>query len=404
MELYISLNVVINALLLLASICLGLPIAVLFAECMAGILFKKTPSQKYIKNVCQVAILIPAHNEAISIGTTLSRLAQSGNTARVIVIADNCTDETAVISREYGATVLQRRDLSHRGKGYALDYGLQFLKSSNPPDVVAIVDADCIVNPGTIEQLAQTAIALNRPVQATNLLRPPLNFTHKDTIATLAFMVKNLVRQRGLQRLGLPVTLTGTGMALPWSLVEKVTFATGNLVEDKQLGIDLTIAGYAPVFCEEALVSGYFPQEKQAKNTQKVRWVHGHLQILTQVPQMIRLSLVKRRFDLLAIALDLAIPPLSLLCAIWFVMTALALFSSLFFTTAWISMIFLGEGLLIFLAILGTWLKFGRSYIKLQSLLTIPIYVIENMSINFAFVRSPQKEWIRTARDKKVVK
>ncbi len=403
MALYISLNVLINAFLLLTSICLGLPIAVFFVECMAGILLKQKPKQKYSEVLSKVAILIPAHNEAVSIGTTLSHLPRSRN-ARIIVIADNCTDETAAIAREHGAIVLQRRDLSHRGKGYALDYGLQYLKSGNPPDVVAIVDADCIVSPGTIEQLAQTAIAFNRPVQATNLLRPPLNFTHKDTIATLAFMVKNLVRQRGLQGLGLPVTLTGTGMALPWSLVEKVTFATGNIVEDKQLGIDLTIAGYAPVFCEEALVSGYFPQEKQAKNTQKVRWVHGHLQILTQVPQMIRLSLMKRRFDLLAIALDLAIPPLSLLCAIWFAITALALFSSLFFTTAWISMIFLGEGLLIFLAILGTWLKFGRSYIKLQSLLTIPIYVIENMSINFAFVRSPQKEWIRTARDKKVVK
>lgn len=400
MALHISLNVLINALFLFASFFLGLPIAVLFVECMTGILPKQTQKQSYSKASPKVAILIPAHNEAASIGTTLSFLTQSENSDHLIVIADNCTDETAVIAREYGAIVLERRDLLHRGKGYALDYGLQFLKSTIPPDVVAIVDADCIVNTGAIQQLVQKAHALNRPVQATNLLRPPLRFTHKDTVATLAFMVKNLVRQRGLQRLGLPVSLTGTGMALPWALVNKVTFATGNLVEDKQLGIDLTIAGYAPVFCEEALVTGYFPQEKQAKNTQKVRWVHGHLQtFLTQVPQMIHLSLVQKRFDLLAIALDLAIPPLSLLCAIWLAMTALALFSSLFFTSSW-TVIFIGEGVLIFIAVFATWLRFGRSYIKLQSLLSIPVYVLENINVSLSFVRSPQKEWVRTKRDK----
>ncbi len=404
MALHIGLNALIDALFLFASCFLGLPIAILFIECMTGILPKQTKMQQCIHVRPKVAILIPAHNEAVSIGATLSLLAQSAHSTQLIVIADNCIDETAAISREYGAIVLQRQDLLHTGKGYALDYGLQFLKSSIPPEVVVIIDADCFVNAGAIEQLVQRAIALNRPVQATNLLRPPLHFTQKDTIAALAFMVKNLVRQRGLQRLGLPVSLTGTGMALPWSLVNKVTFASGNLVEDKQLGIDFTIAGYAPVFCEEALVTGYFPQEKQAKSTQKVRWVHGHLQtLLTQVPKMIRLSLIQRRFDLLAIALDLFIPPLSILCVLWLAMTVLALFSSLFFTSSWV-MIFIGEGLLIFIAVFATWLRFGRSYIKLKLLLSIPIYVVENINISFAFIKSPQKEWIRTARDKIVIK
>jgi cellulose synthase/poly-beta-1,6-N-acetylglucosamine synthase-like glycosyltransferase len=83
-------------------------------------------------------------------------------------------------------------------------------------------------------------------------------------------LVQNLVRQRGMRNLGLPATLTGTGMALPWFLVDKATIANGNIVEDKQLGIDLAIAGYNPIFCEEALVTGYFPQTKKAGNMQKM--------------------------------------------------------------------------------------------------------------------------------------
>jgi len=68
-------------------------------------------------------LIVPAHNEAAGIQRTVANLRQLDWPAgrfRVVVIADNCTDETARMAREAGALVLERHDLSNRGKGYAL--------------------------------------------------------------------------------------------------------------------------------------------------------------------------------------------------------------------------------------------------------------------------------------------
>jgi cellulose synthase/poly-beta-1,6-N-acetylglucosamine synthase-like glycosyltransferase len=386
---------------LVLSLILGLPIAVLFIQCIAALVLNRSYGSNESIPRPKVAVLIPAHNEASCIAATLSTLmGELTSQDSVIVIADNCTDETAAIARQFDAIVLERIEPTLRGKGYALDYGLQYLKA-NPPDVVVVVDADCNVHQGAIAQLAKTAVATNRPVQATYLMKPPAKITPKHAVSTLAFMVKNLVRHKGMQQLGLPASLTGTGMAFPWLVISEAAVASGNIVEDKQLGLDLAIAGYPPVFCEAALVTGYFPQQEQAGNTQKTRWVHGHLQtMVTQIPRLVWESLRQRRFDLFAMALDLSVPPVSLLVAIWLLVATIALLSAIVFATSWTPTILLAiEGLLILIAIISTWMQFGRTELPLRMLLMIPVYVLGNIPIYKSFIVQREKDWIRTERD-----
>lgn len=96
----------------------------------------------------QVAVLVPAHDEASLIGATLASIApQLRPGDRLLVVADNCTDDTAQLAREAGAEVVERRDARLRGKGYALDFGVRHL-ASQPPEVVIVVDADCQVGEG----------------------------------------------------------------------------------------------------------------------------------------------------------------------------------------------------------------------------------------------------------------
>jgi cellulose synthase/poly-beta-1,6-N-acetylglucosamine synthase-like glycosyltransferase len=75
------------------------------------------------------------------------------------------------------------------------------------------------------------------------------NPTPKDSISALAFLVKNLVRPSGLKQLGFPSLLTGTGMAFPWSIIRSVSLASGNIVEDMHMSLDLAIAGHPTLFC-----------------------------------------------------------------------------------------------------------------------------------------------------------
>jgi cellulose synthase/poly-beta-1,6-N-acetylglucosamine synthase-like glycosyltransferase len=390
--------VCINSILSIGAASVFVICVFFLLECSAALLPKSSSTNTTNKGSWQdvkVAILIPAHNEELVINSTLEKLIPVlKNQDCLVVVADNCNDATAEIARTAGATVVERHNLDLRGKGYALDYGLQFLES-NPPDVVAIVDADCIVYPGAIEQLTQCTIATGRPVQATYLMvKHKTSVSSKDSISQFSNIVRNLVRPHGLARLGLPSPLLGTGMAFPWSVIRSVS------LEDLKLGLDLTIAGHKPVFCPEATVLGYLPKQLQAAKGQRTRWEHGHLQIMqAYIPALLKEAFYQRRLDLLVNILDLCIPPLSLLVTLWSsLMVTCALSAAL--GASWIPVAIAATAGFCFLsAILIAWVRFARKDIPLQELLTVPFYILWKIPIYIKFLVKPQKVWVRTERD-----
>jgi cellulose synthase/poly-beta-1,6-N-acetylglucosamine synthase-like glycosyltransferase len=389
-----------NALLIVGALGLWIICVVLLVECIAALFPVKRVSTEYDRQNAKLAVLIPAHNEEVVIGSTLQQLLPAiKQQDRLVVIADNCSDRTATIAREAGATVIERDNPNLRGKGYALDYGLRFLES-DPPEVVVLVDADCKVTSGAIEHLTKQAIATRRPVQALYLMKKPSNPSSKDLVSVFAFKVKNLVRPLGLTRLSIPILLTGTGMAFPWSVISSVNLATGNIVEDMKLGLDLSIAGHKPLFCPDAKVSGELPQQTAAAKSQRTRWEHGHLQtLLTYAPILLKAGVTQKRFDLLGSALDLCIPPLSLLVVSW-----LALFTTSvgfgIITGLWIPATMLTTaGFCLSGAILIAWAKFARSDLPLKQLLTIPFYILWKVPLYFRFLFQREKNWVRTERD-----
>ncbi len=394
-----SLILSIEIALLLIALGLFLPLAVLFIECSAALLLNLTKKHDCKAHRPNIAVLVPAHNEADGISKTIETLIpQLLPQDELIVIADNCSDETAAIARQSGVTVIERQDYKHRGKGYALDYALKSLEA-NPPEVVVNVDADCIVHPGTIDKIARLAAATKRPVQSTYLMIQPINSNPKDKISALAVKVKNLVRPIGLQQLDLPCLLTGSGMAFPWSVIRMVSLANSKTVDDMQLGLDLAIAGYPPLYCQDAQVIGRL-MEKQAAKSQRSRWEHGHIEtLLNQVPRLIKASMNQKRFDLLAIALDLSIPPLSLLVIIWSITTLGGLFLGIL-AGVWMPGILLAiEGVILTISIFISWAKFGRDDVSVLTLLTIPFYILSKITLYLAFLVKPQTQWIRTERD-----
>ena len=383
------------------SVLLFVPIFILFIECILALLpDRKKTSGNLPNSRPNVAILMPAHNERQVIRQTLSALTpQLTDRDKLVVIADNCTDNTAELAREFTASVIERNDTSKIGKGYALDYGLRFLESE-PPEVVILVDADCIVRSGSIARLAQQVVATNKPAQAIYLMEKPAKSTPKSLISALAFKIKNLVRPSGLNKLGLPCLLTGTGMAFPWSIISNAPLASDNIVEDMQLGIDLAIAGTPPLLCTTAMVTGVLPEVETAANTQKMRWIHGHLQTLvTQVPRLTKAALFKRRLNLGAIALDLCVPPVSLLVMAWAFSAGLGLMGAMIIGNWNVVLMSAIEGLMIFVAIISAWAKFAREDISLKTLLSIPLYILWKIPIFLAFLFKRQQAWVRTARD-----
>ncbi len=390
-------------IVLLVSTSILLIICLFFLiECTAALLAIASSHRTDQWQDTKVTVLVPAHNEEVVIRDTLEKLICALKPQdRLIVIADNCHDATAEIARSVGATVIERQDAICKGKGYALDYGLSFIESE-PPDVVVIIDADCTVYPDAIAQLSECAIANNRPVQATYLmLRPKNSHSSKDLISQFSIIIKNLVRPLGASGLGMPCLLYGTGMAFPWSVIRSVNLASGHIVEDLKLGLDLTIAGHKALFCPEAKVTGYLPQQLQAAKSQRTRWEHGLLQTMqTYIPLLLKEAIYQKRLDLLVTALDLCVPPLSLLVIIWSLLMTLSLIFGLL-AGAWIpAIIIIFSGFALLISILLAWSNFANQDLHWQQLLMTPFYVFWKLPIYLKFIFLPEKIWIRTERDK----
>ncbi len=369
-------------------------------ECVAAVLIKPFPIYEGKWQNTKVTVLIPAHNEEISIASTLETITPVlKKQDDLVVVADNCSDRTAEIARTKGATVIERYDLNNKGKGYALDYGLQFMEAQ-APDIVIIIDADCNVEPGAIEQLTECAVSTNRPVQATYLMEKPDNSkSSKDFVSQFANIVRNLVRPLGLKHLGIPSPLLGTGMAFPFPIIRSVNIASGNLLEDIKLGLDLSLIGYNPIFYPQAKVTAYLPSSSQAAKSQKTRWIHGYLQLIqTYIPILFKQVVTQKRFDLLPIILDLCIPPLTLTVMICWSLMAISLIFA-FLQAFWIpAIISFSAGLCLLTALILAWSKFAIESIPLQKLLTIPLYIFWKIPVYLKFIVAPQKAWVRTER------
>jgi glycosyltransferase involved in cell wall biosynthesis len=147
------------------ALAVCLPSAVLFVEVFAATVVSRGRPEREGERP-RVAILMPAHNEESMLGGTLRTIMpQLQPSDRLLVVADNCTDGTPGVARALGAEVLIRADLTHVGKGYALDFGVRHL-ASDPPDIVIVIDADCQVAAGSIDMLARRCKATLRPVQS----------------------------------------------------------------------------------------------------------------------------------------------------------------------------------------------------------------------------------------------
>src|SRR5258708_4301849 len=112
----------------------------------------------------RTTVLIPAHNEGSGILPTIRDVqVQLGPGDRILVVADNCTDDTAAIVQAAGVEVTVRADPERRGTGYALEFGVRPL-ALTPPDVVVIIDADCRLRENSLLHFSPSAMASRRPV------------------------------------------------------------------------------------------------------------------------------------------------------------------------------------------------------------------------------------------------
>ena len=345
------------------------------------------------------AILVPAHNEALNIGSTVNALRLAAPNCRIVVVADNCTDDTACLALAAGAEAISRTNLTQKGKGFALAFGRDYLAKS-PPEAVIIIDADCRLSPGSAEILIARAVDGNQPVQGLNLLVTGSSPSPLASISNFAMLIKNHVRARGLERLGGGTLLFGTGMAFPWKLFATLDLATSHAVEDLQLGLSLAKKGISVGFEDRALVTSPAASVADSQG-QRSRWEHGFLQAAARNGLPMLFSGIRNGSrHLLTIGVHMMVPPLAML--ILLCLLALPLLATLLWlgSSSIAPLMLLCVCLALFaMALLAAWWQVGRGVLSVATMFKIPLYILWKVPIYLRFFTARQTGWNRTQRD-----
>ncbi len=346
-------------------------------------------------------IVVPAHNESAGIALTVASLKAIDyphDRYRILVIADNCTDDTAELASAAGARVIPRQSATERGKGYALALGYSTSLSEGFADAVVIVDADTQVSPNLLSAFSARFAVGADAVQAEYGVRNGAA-SWRTRLMVIALTLFHTVRSLARERLRVSCGLRGNGMGFSASLLRRVPPRAFSIVEDVEYGVALALAGIRVEYVFEAVVDGEMPTSAVASETQRERWEGGRWALArSHVLSLLVSAGGANRWIAYDVAADLLVPPL----------TSLVFFAGLGFLISaglllagTVGMLAVVPWLLSILAIAvyivrGAMLS-GVGATAFLDLLWAPVYAVWKVTLLFRKSRR-NGEWVRTAR------
>ena len=231
------------------------------------------------------AVLIAARNEEAVLPHLLDSLQAQDYPAAlrdIYVVADNCTDRTAEVAKAHGATVFQRFNTLHVGKGYALNFLLGEIDRSvglARYDAFLIFDADNLLEPDYITQINRTC---SDGYEAFCGYRNTKNFGANWLSAGYGvwYLHDGTHLNRSRMALGVTCAVTGTGFGFTRQVLERCGgwhFFT--LTEDIEFSNWCAIHGVRIGYCHDAILYDEQPVSFRQSWRQRTRWTQGGLQI-----------------------------------------------------------------------------------------------------------------------------
>ena len=363
------------------------------------LLSRELPTPSYGPPSVRFAIVVPAHNEQEGIASTVENLLSveyPKDLFSVVVVADNCSDETAARAERSGARVFVRHDEKLRGKGYALAHAFERL--AREVDAIVVVDADTVVSPNLLSAFAARIEAGAMAVQADYAVRNP-NAAWRTRLMAVAFGAFHVLRSLARERVELSAGLRGNGMCFTTRLLDEVPHDAYSIVEDVEYGIKVGEAGYRVHYAAEAHVYGEMVSSAAASSSQRRRWEGGRSALAgSRGLPLIAEAIARRSLVLLDLALDILVPPLSTL-VIWnvagltYAVVVRYVFGQPVSSAIWIAN--LGA---LGVYVLRGWSLSGTGARGLVDLGAAPFYVIWKMWLRVREADKPST-WVRTARE-----
>lgn len=242
-------------------------------------------SKNYLP-LSRFAIFIPAHNEETVIENIVDNLKQMNypeDSYDMYVIADNCTDNTAVIARAAGANVLERSDDKKSGKGYALEWAFEkvLYEENCEYDAAVIFDADNLVSKNFLKEMNNKLLNGHKVIQGYIDSKNPYD-SWITTSYSIAFWSSNRLFQCARSFLGMSCEIGGTGFCMDVEVLKQVGWHTTCLVEDLEFTMKLMLNGIKVGWAHEAIVYDEKPLTLAQSWRQRRRWMQGFADVCSR--------------------------------------------------------------------------------------------------------------------------
>ncbi len=241
--------------------------------------------QRVAKQNHTFAVMIAARNESAVISDLINSIKRQNYPAELIdifVIADNCTDNTAEVARNAGATVFERFNTQQVGKGYALDFGYKAIREQfahRGHEAFFVFDADNVLDANYFREMNAT---FDNGAKASTSYRNSKNYDSNWISAGYAVWFLREAKFLNQARLTLNTScaVSGTGFFIATEILD----AAGGwkwhlLTEDIEFSASSIIDGVRISYCPTAILYDEQPVTFRDSWNQRFRWAKGFYQV-----------------------------------------------------------------------------------------------------------------------------
>lgn len=347
------------------------------------------------------AVVVCARNEEAVIGHLLQSLQKQDYAGefQAFVVADNCTDNTAMVAEQNGAIVFRRNDMEQIGKGYALQYGINRIRHAYDGefDAVCVFDAD---NLADVHFLREMNTALNTGAEVALGYRDTKNI--HDSWVSEVYSLYWLMLQRfyhtARHNMGLSSMVGGTGFAFRLDALGEDGWSTASITEDVEFSIQQILKGHRIVPARKAVFYDEQPVDFKTSVKQRLRWMTGGMQCIPLYIKEVFRAVGKGNKKALDIAWYLFFIPATGLAL---PMNILSIFVSLtnpVLQPFALPIILGGVGVSFLVAAVVAWLTLRLEKRDIRSMrraiFLYPVFMFTMMLVALAAMVRPRTEWV----------